>query len=54
MQGREAGQDAWPAPATPVPSASRTTYRARIEEKLNPKSSIDLLRQALQWVIEAR
>ncbi len=28
------------------------TYRARIKEKLNLTSSIDLLRHALQWVIE--
>jgi DNA-binding NarL/FixJ family response regulator len=30
------------------------TYRARIKEKLNLKSSADLLRHALQWVIEER
>ena len=28
------------------------TYRARIKEKLNLHSSVDLLRHALQWVIE--
>jgi DNA-binding NarL/FixJ family response regulator len=30
------------------------TYRARIKEKLNLKRSVDLLRHALQWVIEER
>ncbi|HLY64213.1 MAG TPA: helix-turn-helix transcriptional regulator [Chloroflexota bacterium] len=28
------------------------TYRARIKEKLNLTGSVDLLRCALQWVIE--